>query len=93
MSRMIFKTFWKVRLKGARKLHITYSDESGLPQLITFCGKQYLSEDRIHSEKSRNDLNGKEFCPRCAESFEEWERKNSLESLEEHGTRAMMEPA
>jgi hypothetical protein len=83
MSSQIFKTFWKVRLKGARELHVTYSDEFGQPRLVTFCGKEYQSEDRIHSEKSRKDLNGKEFCPKCVESYERWERETAREILDE----------
>lgn len=83
MSGMIFKTFWKVRLKGARELHITYSDEFGHAKLVTFCGKSYRSEDRIHGEKSRRDLSGKDICPRCAEYFENWERRAARDSLDE----------
>jgi hypothetical protein len=55
--------FWRIRLKDARKIHLTWSDEFGLPQLWTWCGKRYEADDRTYSVKSRRPQPGE--CRAC----------------------------
>ena len=51
--RALPKFCWLVRLKHARKTHITASTEFGEPWTETLCGKKYDPADRTYAKKLR----------------------------------------
>jgi len=62
---MLSCSLWAVRIKGARKLHLTEADEQfGGPLTVTLCGKRYDVGDRASGSTKSTEVNPS-MCHAC----------------------------